>query len=454
MFLGRNSELNYLNKKYEAKGSSIVVVYGQRFVGRHALLAEFTKNRSSRTLIARACSGRENRYLWANEIRDNLNKLPEYPEYSEIFKACFEFSEEKQVLIIDEFHNAVKGDPAFMKALIDFVFTSNKGSDLLVILSSRSIGFVESGLVDRVGQYALRIGGFLKVRELKYEDMRRFMPSYTRKETMEMYAILGGYPGLWKHLDPYKTVKENITQVILKPEGFFMSEAVRLVEMDLREVYVYNTILASLAEGRNKLNELHLHSDFSRAKLSVYIKNLMELELVEKAFSVDTDSKGNTQKGVYRIMHPLVHFYYKYVYPNYFLYTTKPAVEFYEQFIEETFRQFVENSMKKIGQELIKTYCDKGIIPFKPEKIGEWVGKLDTIDVVAFDGDGNALIGMCNYDKNVLTTDDYDWVKFLAKKAKLNVVQTVLITFERFDSKVVETGNKNNALQLISLKDQ
>ena len=453
MFLGRTSELNYLNKKFQTKGSAIVVVYGQRFVGRHALIAEFTKNLKSKTLIARAASGRENRYLWGNEVKTPQSKLPEYPEYAEIFKECFEYSEEKRVLIIDEFQNVVKGDPGFMKALVDYVFNNNKSGDLLVILSSRSIGFVESGLVDRVGQYALRIGGFLKVRELKYEDMRRFMPSYTRKETMEMYAILGGFPGLWKHLDPYKTVKENINEVILRPEGFFMTEAVRLVELDLREVYVYNAILCSLAQGKNKLNNLHAHTDFSRAKLSVYIKNLMELELVEKAFSVDTESKGTTQKGVYRIMHPLVHFYYKYVFPNLYSFETMDKAEFYEKYIEESFRTFVEESMRKIGQELIKTYCEKGIIPFKAEKIGEWVGKLDTIDVVAFDGDGNALIGMCNYDKNVLTTDDYEWIKLLAKKAKLNVVQTVLITFERFDSKVVETGNKNNALQLISLKD-
>ena len=175
------------------------MVYGQRFVGRHALIAEFTKNLKSKTLIARAASGRENRYLWGNEVKTPQSKLPEYPEYAEIFKECFEYSEEKRVLIIDEFQNVVKGDPGFMKALVDYVFNNNKSGDLLVILSSRSIGFVESGLVDRVGQYALRIGGFLKVRELKYEDMRRFMPSYTRKETMEMYAILGGYPGLWKH---------------------------------------------------------------------------------------------------------------------------------------------------------------------------------------------------------------------------------------------------------------
>jgi len=453
MFLGRGPELNYLNKKYMSEGSGLIVVYGQRFVGRHALINEFVKDIPNKTLIARAFSGREMKYIWGREC-GNQAMVPEYPEYKDIFKACLADGDEKLVLIIDEFHNIVKGDPDFVKALFEFVYSQNKARDVLVILSSRSVGFVENGLVERMGEYALRIGGFLKVKELKYEDMRRFMPSYTRKETMEMFAILGGYPGLWKQLDPYKTVKENIIHVILNPQGFFLNEAVRLVELDLREVYVYNTILASLAEGKNKLNDIYKHTDFSRAKVSVYIKNLMELELVEKAFSVDTDSKGNTQKGVYRIMNPLVHFYYKYVYPNLLDFGKLSRDVFYEEYISESFRGFVEQSMRKIGQELIKTYCEKGLIPFKPEKMGEWVGKIDSIDVVAFNSEGKALIGMCNYDKNLTTKDDYDWLIFLAKKAKLDVEQTVLITFERFDSGVINTGNANKALQLISLKDQ
>ena len=51
----------------------------------------------------------------------------------------------------------------------------------------------------------------------------------------------------------------------------------------IAETAVYDTILATLADGRHgKLNDMYAHTGFSRAKISVYLKNLMELELVEK----------------------------------------------------------------------------------------------------------------------------------------------------------------------------
>ena len=453
MFLGRNSELNFLWQRYQATGSQVSVVYGQRFVGRHALLKEFTKTLPCKTLIARAVSDREICFQWAKENKVG-NSLGQYPSFQELFSHLVSLDDgDKLVIVIDEFQNILRQDRSFMKAILDIIAMPDKGRDVFFILSSSSICFVENGLIDKIGDYAFKISGFLKVKELRYEQMRRFMPSYTRKETMEMYSVLGGYPGLWMNLDPYKTVKENIIDIILNPNGFFMHEAQYLVESQLREVQVYNTILLALASGKNKLNDLYYHTDFSRAKLSVYIKNLMELELVQKAFSVDSDSRGNTQKGVYRIQNPLVLFYYAFVFPNLNGYYSLNAEDFYDTYIRTQFREYVEDSMKVIGQEIIRSYCEKGMIPFEIDKMGEWVGKLDSIDVVAFNENKEALVCMCNYEKNVLTIDDYDWLMLLAKKARFQVHTVVLVTFERFDQGLLDKGKQMGNLHLISLKD-
>ena len=57
------------------------------------------------------------------------------------------------------------------------------------------------------------------------------------------------------------------------------------ISIELRELSVYNTILAALASGNNKLNDLFLKTGFSRAKISVYMKNLMAFDVVEKVVS-------------------------------------------------------------------------------------------------------------------------------------------------------------------------
>ena len=41
MIIGRTTELKYLNNYYDRAGSQILVVYGQKHVGKKALLKEF-----------------------------------------------------------------------------------------------------------------------------------------------------------------------------------------------------------------------------------------------------------------------------------------------------------------------------------------------------------------------------------------------------------------------------
>lgn len=77
--------------------------------------------------------------------------------------------------------------------------------------------------------------------------------------------------------------------------------AEELIGASLRELSVYETILAHIAAGRDKLNDLYLATGFSRAKISVYMKNLSAFDIVGKVVSFETGGWENTKKGIYRI---------------------------------------------------------------------------------------------------------------------------------------------------------
>ena len=113
---------------------------------------------------------------------------------------------------------------------------------------------------------------------------------------MEIFSILGGIPAYWECFDASKSIEQNITDAVLKKGAPLREEGENIVARDLRELNVYNTILHCLANGENKLNDLHVHTGFSRAKISVYIKNLMERELVEKVFPFENASAINAKK--------------------------------------------------------------------------------------------------------------------------------------------------------------
>lgn len=453
MFLGRTIELNYLNQRYQKQGSQMVVVYGQKDVGRTTLLREFAKEHPFVFLRARSCSGKEQRYLWSGEYNLNDNSSERYPSYSEIFSLIAQSSTQKVVLVIDEFQNAVKNDPEFMKELTMFIRNRGQVQEVFVILSSSSVGFVENNLVSKIGDAALMISGFLKVKELKFAHLKEYFPRYSIKECLEIYAITGGFPGLWAAIDKNLTVQENIMNLFLERNSILSREALFYVENELRETSVYFTILESLAAGRQKLNDLFLHTDFCRAKISVYIKNLMELELVEKVFSYDTDGKSNTQKGVYRIKNPLVNFYFHFIYPNLSKVEIMLPEEFYDFYIAPQFRFFVEPAMRRMCLEQLSNLNDSGKLPIRFVKSGEWVGKIGTIDIITQDEDGHTLLALCNYEKKLLTGDDYEWLMFLAKKAKLVPVAVCLYTIGEFDESLRKMAEKDSKLRLISLKE-
>ena len=69
---------------------------------------------------------------------------------------------------------------------------------LLVILTTYASGWVENSMISKIGNLAFSVSGFLKVKELPFSVMRRIFPGGTLQKSIELYAVLGGMPGLWK----------------------------------------------------------------------------------------------------------------------------------------------------------------------------------------------------------------------------------------------------------------
>lgn len=312
MLLGRSAELTQLNQYYSRQGSQIVVVYGQKNIGKASLLREFTKDKPVSFYAARSCSPKEQFYQWSREIAEAGDKEVQIGSYGDILRTLTEDKEAKSVIVIREFQHLVKLQSDFMEALVSFVREASEERQALIILSSSSVGWVENGMIRRMGAAAHSLSGLLKIKELKFRDCREFFPGYDTKQCAQVYAVLGGVPGLWACFKKEDTVKDNIIGTILSPTGVLSCEADRLFAEELRETAVYNTILASIAGGMYKLNDLYRHTGFSRAKISVYLKNLMELEIVEKVFSYDTAGSVNAQKGIYRIRNHFIHFYFRF----------------------------------------------------------------------------------------------------------------------------------------------
>ncbi|MCM1111884.1 MAG: ATP-binding protein [Muribaculum sp.] len=334
-FVGRDAELHYLNQYYGAEGSRILVVYGQKGVGKTALLRTFCRAKSGVYYMARSGSDREQRHQWAKELGMTDAGAEEYPEYADIFDRMRRaFPDKKPVLVVDEFHHMVKGDGDFFPALAKFV--KEGALPVLVVLCSSAAGWVENHMVGKIGGEAASISGFLKVRELNVQRMQELYPEYSEDDCVQLYAALGGVPGLWMRTDRSLNAVDNLIRNVVDKYSSLHGEMTACLAGELRETAVYNTILAVMASGSSKLNDIYHRTGFSRAKISVYLKNLMELDLVEK-----------TGAGTYRITRPYVRFYFCFIYPNQSLLEELTPRQFYKEIVEDAFPRFVREAYKK-----------------------------------------------------------------------------------------------------------
>lgn len=453
MLLGRSAELKQLNHYYDRDGSQILVVYGQKNIGKTALIREFIQDKPSSFYMARSCSEREQLYQWGRELAGEGIRAQKYPSYEEIFTAITAEKSGKKIIVVDEFQNLIKADSTFMKALISFVHKGWNRQQVLVILCSSSVGWVENSMIRRIGEAAYELSGLLKVKELKFKDCMNFFPGFNKQQCMETYAVLGGMPGLWCHFNDKLSVRDNIIKSILSPFGALYAEAERVLAEELRETAVYNTILASIANGSHKLNDLYLHTGFSRAKISVYLKNLMELEIVEKVFSYDTEGNANAQKGIYRINNRFVHFYYKFLYPHLSALQTEAPGTFYLNYIEQGLKNHVAEYFRDVCMEYMEERNACGNLPFTFDRAGKWVGKVGNIDIIVQDEEANTILALCNYDKPMMTYNEYEKLLYCAKKARLDAEYIFLFSVGRFDEKLNLEAKVKQNLTLVSMKE-
>ena len=85
MLFGRGNELQYLNTVYQTPGSQMIVVYGQKNVGKTTLLREFTAQKDTFYYTAIPASSRQQQYMLSEKTEKKEFFSTAYPEYEEIF---------------------------------------------------------------------------------------------------------------------------------------------------------------------------------------------------------------------------------------------------------------------------------------------------------------------------------------------------------------------------------
>jgi AAA+ ATPase superfamily predicted ATPase len=477
MFIGRESELQFLEDKYKEENGQLIVLYGRRRIGKTETLHQFCKDKPHVFYSCIQTSDQGQLQKFSTELlKEDIparKYISTFPNWSDAFLSILDLpTDQKKLVVIDEFPYMVRANKSIPSILQNIWDTYFKEENIMLILCGSAMSFIEKEILAEKNPLYGRATGIYKMKEMGFYEACRFFENYSDEDKILAYSILGGVPHYLKQWNPKMSVAENIQKNILTKGCILYSEVDFLLHQELRETSIYNSIIESIALGNTKLNEISTNSLINdTAKTSVYLKNLMELGIIERAFSVDTSIKerGNKGRWQYHLNDHFFRFWYTFGFSNFSQLEDGDAAGVYKYVIEPNLHAFASFTFEEVCQEFLRKKQKNNELPFRYAKIGKWFGKTtirDTssknnvrvdeteIDVMAISANRkNYLIGECKYKASPFRYSDY-----LNVKAKLQDLQKsasfyyALFSQNGFDEKIRQEAKEQN-ISLYSLEE-
>ena len=478
MFIGREAELKFLQDKYTEERGQLIVLYGRRRVGKTETLREFCKDKPHVFFSCTQTTDLVQLRNFSNRMfKEDIpakNYISEFADWEKAFRAVLDlpYGNQKKLLVIDEFPYMCRGNKSIPSILQNLWDAELRDSNVMIILCGSAMSFIEKELLSEKNPLYGRATGIYKMKEMGFYDAVKFFPEYSERDKVLTYAVLGGIPHYLRQWNPKLSVDENIKRNILTKGCILYSEVEFLLHQELRETPIYNSIIEAVALGNTKLNDISQKSLLEdTAKTSVYLKNLMELGIVEREFSVDAKIKerANSGRGTYRLTDNFFRFWYAFGFANYSQLEDGDVDGVYEYVVKPALHEFASFAFEDVCREFVRMLQKKNELPFRYSKMGRWMGKTTVRDEKASDGLRTAeteidllcigkdakeyLVGECKFKGVPFSYSEYlDTLAKLTPLKEKSKFYYALFSESGFDQKILDCAAMNET-QLYSLEE-
>ena len=480
MFIGRESELKYFNERYNAPGGQLIVLYGRRRIGKTEFLRQFCEDKKHIFYSCREVPDAKQLRMFSERMFSAGSPAAKYTDSFQDWEAAFRGFAElpmgggRKALVIDEFPYMCRSNPSIPSILQITWDETLKNQDIMIVLCGSAMSFIEKKILSEKSPLYGRATGIYRMNELPFKDAVRFFPGYSNEDKMLAYSILGGIPHYLRQFDTALSLHENIIGNVLTKGCALYSEVEFLIRQELREPAQYNTIVEAVALGNTALNDIFLKTQIDRAKISVYLKNLMELRIIEREFSVLSGKKEQaaSSRGIYRIRDHFFRFWFRFVFSNLSDLEIGDSSGVFNHAVLPQLNDFASPTFEMVCREFLRLKNLIGELPFRVQKLGRWWGKatgrvpgengkmkltsIDTeIDILAVDDKSqNYILGECKHRNAEMDVSDFHR---LAKKSsfikKGATVYYALFSKSGFAKSLTAQAETDKNLWLFPLSD-
>src|SRR3989338_3250275 len=226
-FFDRTNELEQLRQKYQnLDQGTLLAVYGRRRVGKTELIKQFMNDlpQKQKFYFYVDLSGKQEILnSLAAAVLEQRGETIKFGSFDNFFDYIEEKSQEKFLLVIDEFQRFLDIAPEFITKLQDRWDSKLRHRQLMIIIVGSSIGMMQKITSSKAGALYGRATK-IKIMPFKYKDARLMFENCTEEEKIARYAVFGGTPYYLEKIFPFKDTFAAIKELIIKKDGALSEE--------------------------------------------------------------------------------------------------------------------------------------------------------------------------------------------------------------------------------------
>ena len=448
--------LNRLQKIYSKPSNDLCLLYGSRGADLIALIKSFCNDKKWFYYNVPDVFTPLQEQLFIRELNNHsrflgLNKN----DYENILLTYLEDSPgDKKVIVFDGFTNLYHNDPTYINLIINLISEKCAKGSVLFILMTDNVKWVNHDFNALLGRAAVEFTDIIYLKESSFDDIVNSVDFLPDNELFSLYCTIGGWPLLWKNISKgYSGYRDFLINSLLDVNSSVFNYGLNILPADFRQQTIYQTILYYIAAGNSRLNELYDKTGLSRAKLSVYIGNLLEHDILYKAKSCDVGETANIAKGVYHIKSPFVHFWYYFIFPNMSMLLTEGSDKFFKRIIVPTLCNYIDFYYPDYCIKKLYELGENGKLDFEIYSASKYLDKQRVIDYILESSIGRIIL-KCDIRSPHLSYRDYELVEKVANEAGIKYDKIALYSAGGFDQKLNMTSKVSDKLLLFDGKDR
>jgi hypothetical protein len=449
-FINRESELSFLEEKWDEPKAQLIVLWGRRRVGKTELVKQFIKTKPHVYFLSESTNDadqlRRFSYSIGQFFKEPLLETRGFSNWEEGFRYVKD-KNQKFVLVVDEFSYLIQSNRAipglFQKAWDEYW---SKGNMYLILLGS-SISMMETEVLGYKAPLYGRRTGQWKVDPMPLDCVGKFRKGQSFEDRLMHYALAGGIPAYWLQLSEEKDFFRNLKDHVLRKGEMLYDEVEFLLKEELREPRYYFALLQAIAQGKRKLSEIVNATGMAQPIANKYLSVLSDLKIVERELPVTEEIPLKSKKGLYRITDEFFQFWFRFIFPR------RGELEMGRiddvlSHIKAGLPQFFAAVYERVAIELLWRNIDR-IFPFKA--IGRWWDKNEEIDLIGINPDlDSILFGETKWSEKPVGVDVYEMLKTKSKNvpwgSKVRSDFFCLFSKKGFTESMLKTAKKERVI--------